>query len=445
MSWNIKWCKGRKVSPDEIADSEEEVLAKVREAMRLNASNLHLTRTLESGESNPEYHNIAPAFCQRRIIPFLGAGASVSVRKTGAPWSPDAPFPPTAAELAHWLAQACGLPAWFLSDTHNLSRVASYYVLTSYVPNIPRTLRAQRLALLQKLAAVFARAKQPGPVHNFLAKHAMWLPVIVTTNYDMLMEEAFIQAKQPFNKIVHLADQEWANSLHIQEYRWNEQDQKVSPVQDTPLRLELDRLQRELASSDFPLLYKMHGSVDSGAFVITEEDYVEFLSAIAPTSSSIVPQALLRYFEQHSFLFLGYSLEDWNFRVILQNLKVENPWQESESGNGKDSDVRSSSKTKIGGVGIGRKFDTLPNAVSKMDSAKARGGKADARDDQEARRHWAVQLGATKVDTAVWQSRHVEIHDMDLNVFVAELEEEIRQLLPAEPQLGGGQLPSSGR
>jgi SIR2-like domain len=404
MSWNVRWCRGRTVAPGEDTGSEEEVLAKVRNAIGLKASDLRITRTLEPYESNPEYHNIAPAFCQRRVIPFLGAGASYSARETGSSWSPLSPFPPTSAELAHWLAEACGLPAWLLSDVHNLSRVASYYVLTS--PK--KSPQARKLDLLQKLAEVFRRAREPGLVHTFLARHAVWAPVIVTTNYDMLMEEAFIRAKQPFNKIVHLADVQWQGSLHLQEYRWNEDEQAVALAQDEPRRLTPDELQREFGYGKPPLLYKMHGSVDSGAFVITEEDYIEFLSGRGTTS--VVPPALLRYFKPRSFLFLGYSLEDWNFRVILQNLEVEKRWPdgpESETGVPEGAAQRS-----IGGASLAREWETA---------------QANVVEAEEDRRHWAVQLGATTVDTAVWQNRHVKITDMDLNQFVAGLEVQIRE------------------
>src|SRR5207249_2256963 len=83
------------------------------------------------------------------------------------------------------------------------------------------------------------------------------------------------------------------------------------------------------------VIYKMHGSISRdaaqaprnffGNFVITEEDYVAFLSRIS-SAPPVVPSLLRAQFERCSFLFLGYSLEDWNVRVILDSLNdVINP------------------------------------------------------------------------------------------------------------------------
>jgi hypothetical protein len=52
--------------------------------------------------------------------------------------------------------------------------------------------------------------------------------------------------------------------------------------------------------------------------VITEEDYVKFLSHM----KNAVPPAFYEYFSKRAFLFLGYSLRDWNMRVLLKEVSV---------------------------------------------------------------------------------------------------------------------------
>jgi len=51
--------------------------------------------------------------------------------------------------------------------------------------------------------------------------------------------------------------------------------------------------------------------------VITEEDYIKFLSL-----NNAVPPAFREYFSKRAFLFLGYSLRDWNMRVLLKEVSV---------------------------------------------------------------------------------------------------------------------------
>ena len=87
-------------------------------------------------------------------------------------------------------------------------------------------------------------------------------------------------------------------------------------------------------------------------------------------SSIYPPAALSRAFKTRRFLFLGYSLEDWNFRAFLRLL-------------------------------------VLRNAVS---------GKSKLR-------HWAIQLGPSKLDEALWFQRNVHVYDGDLGKFCGRLEE----------------------
>jgi hypothetical protein len=54
------------------------------------------------------------------------------------------------------------------------------------------------------------------------------------------------------------------------------------------------------------------------SFVITEEDYIRFLSRM----NNAVPAAFREYFSSRAFLFLGYSLRDWNMRVLLKEVSV---------------------------------------------------------------------------------------------------------------------------
>ena len=71
------------------------------------------------------------------------------------------------------------------------------------------------------------------------------------------------------------------------------------------------------------VIYKMHGTVDRRSkwdnYVITEDDYVDFLSRMADRTA--VPALFLKAFRDRHFLFLGYGLSDWNLRLVLRNLR----------------------------------------------------------------------------------------------------------------------------
>ena len=79
------------------------------------------------------------------------------------------------------------------------------------------------------------------------------------------------------------------------------------------------------------VLLKVHGLVGRTdrtfeSFVITEDHYIEYLTRLDP--EELLPPRILGRLSDSDFLFLGYSLRDWNVRAILKQI-----WdQQVESG-----------------------------------------------------------------------------------------------------------------
>ena len=76
------------------------------------------------------------------------------------------------------------------------------------------------------------------------------------------------------------------------------------------------------------VIFKMHGAPDPAdeerdSYVITEDDYVEFLARLA--NQTAIPACFAEPFRRRHFLFLGYGLKDWNLRVILYQVWKEWP------------------------------------------------------------------------------------------------------------------------
>ena len=68
------------------------------------------------------------------------------------------------------------------------------------------------------------------------------------------------------------------------------------------------------------VILKIHGHVEPSdhkkdSFVITEDDYIEYLSR--PELEKAVPVRVLEKILDCHFLFLGYGLQDWNLRAML--------------------------------------------------------------------------------------------------------------------------------
>jgi hypothetical protein len=57
---------------------------------------------------------------------------------------------------------------------------------------------------------------------------------------------------------------------------------------------------------------------DRDSYVITEDDYIDYLAL--SDISKLVPKVVMARLKRKHFLFLGYSLSDWNLRIILHRI-----------------------------------------------------------------------------------------------------------------------------
>ena len=141
--------------------------------------------------------------------------------------------------------------------------------------------------------------RQPSPLLQTLAE--LPFELIVTTNYDRLLERAL--GERPHELV-------------------------VQPVAGFDELAQTD-LQKRLSAPRGVIVYKIHGSFrDNGGppgqqarddLLITEEDYIQFLTVVSSQNRG-VPELISEKMVGSTLLFLGYSLEDWDFRTIYKAL-----------------------------------------------------------------------------------------------------------------------------
>ena len=248
----------------------------------------------------PPYGEIADLLSQGQVVPFLGAGVNFGARVRGSGWSPEAAaFLPSGAELSRFLAGRSNFPSDDERDRTDLAKVSSYFVETT-----------GRKRLRERLHEIFDQEYPPCEIHAHLAEIAAPL-LIVTTNYDDLTERAFARVGRPYDLVIHPTDRKDVKASVLW---WKHGESEPTAVPPNQLYIDLETT---------TVIYKMHGTVDRAqrkwdSYVITEEDYVDFLSRM--TGQTAVPALFMRHFRTRHFLFLGYGLGDWNFRVVLKNL-----------------------------------------------------------------------------------------------------------------------------
>lgn len=241
------------------------------------------------------------------VVPLLGAGVNLCGRPPGASWE-HGRYLPDGAELADLLAGHFRFPEGELPD---LVRVSQYVDLTrGWGP------------LYQELHHVFDADYPPSSIHELLASLPARLELggpgrrfqlIVTTNYDGALERAFTAAGQPFDLVCYLAVSENRGKfLHV-------------PSDGDARLIERPNEYDQLSLEQRTVILKIHGAVDRAGrspwkenYVITEDDYIHYLSQ--SRIEDLVPFQVLEKLRYSHYLFLGYTMRDWNLRVFLQRL-----------------------------------------------------------------------------------------------------------------------------
>src|SRR5262245_29353855 len=244
------------------------------------------------------------------VVPVLGSAVNASARTDA--WTEGCGTLPDSDELAADLATTFHYP----TPSSDLAEIAQYVALTM-----------GKVDLYKHLRRVLAAGSSPSDAPQFLASlpkiredagQSPQYQLIVTTNYDNALEAAFDEAEEAYDLAVYMAQGEMRGKfLHIPF------DNEAQPVQvpnryvDFPFDagLQLERT----------VIMKIHGAVDrlgeSGwreNYVITENDYIDYLSTGGP-ESHIPTQLLGKILESH-FLFLGYKASHWNLRVFLHRV-----------------------------------------------------------------------------------------------------------------------------
>lgn len=263
------------------------------------------------------YDWIAKALKDGRVVPFLGAGASISCGL------------PSGGRLAEILVRKGRFPGRDGRD--NLALAASYLAQISGDSNVLATLLREHFCIEAK----------PGALHECLAAINA-LELIVTTNYDDLIEQALkprepwivVDRGNPGNVWLRSISGAWkeveANTLREQLTQLESEALKAKTAEILEKMVEGKitegeaKTLRERINEPKPIIFKMHGSLDRDdwhhdAFLITEEQYVDFLGR--PKKGQI-PQMLELMMQPSNFLFLGYGLKDWNVRVMLRKLML---------------------------------------------------------------------------------------------------------------------------
>ena len=230
---------------------------------------------------------IAEAVGKGQCILFLGAGVHYGP-PPGAEQKyieayPENRRPPLGGTLSQTLAAESEFLTRFPgADERDLKRVGWHYED-----------KLSRNRLMKRIKDEVHVNKIPSPIVRALA--ALDFPLVMTTNFDQLFEQSLRAAgKDP--------------QLCI--YSPSAKNETRDPMEDpTPAN---------------PLVCKLHGDVNQpDSAVVTDEDYIQFVLRMSDKAPfHPVPETFLYRFKRWPTLFVGYSLIDYNLRLLFKAMRV---------------------------------------------------------------------------------------------------------------------------
>jgi SIR2-like domain len=230
--------------------------------------------------SEGEWETLVESIMSTRCTPFIGAGVA-------------APPLPLGRDLARQLAEDYRYP---LTDTFNLPRVAQYVSIIRSSGFLKRKIVRE---FTDQQNDYYKTSGDQAPT-NYKILADLRQTTYITTNYDGFLQRALKAADR---------------SPVVETCRWN--DQLWDMLGDYP---DHEPTQEE------PILFHLHGELAHDlSILITEDDYIDFTVTMAVRGSHDISQSALwsqirEALGYTTLLFIGYSLEDWNFRVMLKYL-----------------------------------------------------------------------------------------------------------------------------
>ncbi|HRW08862.1 MAG TPA: CHAT domain-containing protein [Caldilineaceae bacterium] len=265
-----------------------------------------------------QYAPIVNALRDGRLIPFLGWDVSRFGRPAQDGWAPGL-YPPVPPEAAAALAEHLGESELALASLLEVSQyttllegeTALYERLTQLYNDYPPTYFHRLLAELT--GRLRGKGYPADPTRRL---------IIFSTAFDDLLERAFAEAGQPY---------------HLFAYRHQINDSgMIQPacfvhVPPTGEAIEVFSPNNYVGHmgadnrDDTPVIIKLCGrcvTPEPASVLVTEDHYLEYLPA--QEIGALLPMTLLNQIRRRSFLFFGYSLQPWYFRLLWQRMRYQN-------------------------------------------------------------------------------------------------------------------------
>jgi DNA-binding SARP family transcriptional activator len=239
-------------------------------------------RAVAAEADDAHFDEVAAALFGGRLVPVLGHDA---------------------AGLGDELARRVG----FDEDGCDLTRVAQFVALTRG----SGPLHDELDALLDTSATPTATHRLFAALPAVLRSRGLPHQLLVTTSYDLALEQALLDAGEEFDVVAYVATGRDRGRFAHRE------PNGASRIIDLP-----NTYAAELSLERRTIVLKLHGERDNG-FVVTEDDYIDYLAH--GDVATAIPVGLAAKLRRSHYLFVGYGMREWSLRLVFARMAAGEP------------------------------------------------------------------------------------------------------------------------
>jgi len=263
----------------------KEGVQKILKSMGVEDSKLRKSNQQTSVYQFDEWNELLRYMYEKKCTPLIGPEAHIrwipSNRNIAIKWAEEHEYP--------------------FDDRHELPQVAQYMAITRDDDMYPKKYLGKILRSIS--LPDFSAPEYKNTIYAVLAD--LNLPIYITTNYDHLMEQVLIsKGKEPKSEFC----------------RWNKTIVEFAKRADI-LFLSNDRMY--VPSPANPLVFHLHGDMDYPlSMVLTEQDYLNFIFNMSSLDRNpiMIPGIIRKSFATSSQLFIGFTLNETNSRVLFRSV-----------------------------------------------------------------------------------------------------------------------------
>ena len=246
-----------------------------------------LIRSIKRGQCTPI---LGPGL----VEPLLGSQREIAQR-----WAETYHYPmaPHERESLPQVAQYLSVNQDRSFPYDELGEYLRQEIQARYQVDLPTELRQGHAPLDQLIEMVGAKRRERDECEPHKVLAGLTLPIYITTNPDDLLASALKEAGKDPQVVL---------------CPWNEYAEQAESI--------YDREPDYRPTVERPLVYHLFGRLgEPDSVVLTEDDYFDFLIGIT-SNKDLIPNVVRRALADTALLFLGYQMDDWNFRVLFRTI-----------------------------------------------------------------------------------------------------------------------------